>query len=141
MQILMALVAGLVFGLGLIISGMTYPSKVIGFLDLFGSWDPSLAFTMLSAILVSFTGFRLTTIMNKSILGNVIQMPLTNSIDKKLILGSLIFGIGWGLAGYCPGPALTSLMSGNLKTLIFTISMIIGMFLYEFTSRKFPNVE
>lgn len=137
----MALVAGLVFGLGLIISGMTYPSKVIGFLDLFGSWDPSLAFTMLSAILVSFTGFRLTTIMNKSILGNVIQMPLTNSIDKKLILGSLIFGIGWGLAGYCPGPALTSLMSGNLKTLIFTISMIIGMFLYEFTSRKFPNVE
>lgn len=141
MQILMALVAGLVFGLGLIISGMTDPSKVIGFLDLFGSWDPSLAFTMLSAILVSFIGFRLTTIMNKSILGNAIQMPLTNSIDKKLIFGSLIFGIGWGLAGYCPGPALTSLMSGNLKTLIFTISMIIGMFLYEFTSRKFPNVE
>lgn len=137
----MALLAGLVFGLGLIISGMTDPSKVIGFLDLFGSWDPSLAFTMLSAILVSFTGFRLTTIMNKSILGNAIQMPLTNSIDKKLIFGSLIFGIGWGLAGYCPGPALTSLMSGNLKTLIFTISMIIGMFLYEFTSRKFPNVE
>lgn len=137
----MALVAGLVFGLGLIISGMTDPSKVIGFLDLFGSWDPSLAFTMLSAILVSFIGFRLTTIMNKSILGNAIQMPLTNSIDKKLIFGSLIFGIGWGLAGYCPGPALTSLMSGNLKTLIFTISMIIGMFLYEFTSRKFPNVE
>ena len=98
MQILMALVAGLVFGLGLIISGMTDPSKVIGFLDLFGSWDPSLAFTMLSAILVSFIGFRLTTIMNKSILGNAIQMPLTNSIDKKLIFGSLIFGIGWGLA-------------------------------------------
>lgn len=137
MQILIALVAGLIFGLGLIISGMTNPSKVVGFLDLFGVWDPSLAFTMLGAIFLSVIGFRLTTIMDKSILGNAINLPLTNSIDKKLILGSLIFGIGWGLVGYCPGPALASLLLGNIKTLIFTISMIIGMFLYEFKSRKF----
>lgn len=118
-------------------SGMTNPSKVIGFLDLFGLWDPSLAFTMFSAILVSFIGFRLTTIMDTSILGNAINFPPTISIDKKLILGSLIFGIGWGLVGYCPGPALASLMLGNIKTLIFTISMIIGMFIYELSSRKF----
>ncbi|HYN53636.1 MAG TPA: DUF6691 family protein [Methylotenera sp.] len=133
----MALIAGLIFGLGLIISGMTSPSKVIGFLDLFGAWDPSLAFTMLSAILVSFIGFRRISIMDKSILGNAINLPLTDRIDNKLILGSMIFGIGWGLVGYCPGPALTSLMLGNIQTLIFTFSMIIGMLTYEFTSKKF----
>lgn len=131
MQIVMALIAGLIFGLGLILSGMTNPAKVIGFLDLAGNWDPSLAFVMAGAIAVSFLPFQLAKNRSMAILGGPVRMPTATDIDRRLVLGSVAFGVGWGLAGYCPGPALTSLLSGGLKPLIFVTAMLAGMALFE----------
>lgn len=135
MHIVMALVVGLVFGIGLIISGMTDPSKVIGFLDLAGRWNPSLGFVMGGAILVGFFAFRLAAGRDQSLLGDVMRMPTVTQIDRRLVLGGLAFGIGWGLAGYCPGPALASLASGGSKPLIFSAAMIVGMLIFEFLER------
>lgn len=131
MQIVMALIAGLVFGLGLILSGMSNPAKVIGFLDISGNWDPSLAFVMAGAIAVSFLPFRLAKNRSTALLGGPIRLPAATDIDRRLVLGSVIFGIGWGLAGYCPGPALVSLLSGGAKPLIFVVSMLAGMAVFE----------
>ncbi len=131
MQILMALIAGLVFGLGLILSGMSNPAKVIGFLNLAGDWDPSLAFVMAGAIAVSFLPFRLARNRSTALLGGPIRLPTAADIDRRLVLGSVAFGIGWGLAGYCPGPALASLLSGGAKPLLFVISMLAGMAVFE----------
>ena len=131
MQIFMALVAGLIFGLGLILSGMTNPAKVIGFLDLAGNWDPSLAFVMAGAIAVSFLPFRLAGKRSIAILGGPIRLPTSTELDRPLVFGSLAFGIGWGLAGYCPGPALTSLLSGGMKPIIFVAAMLAGMAIFE----------
>ena len=140
MQVLMALLAGLVFGLGLIMSGMTDPSKVIGFLDLAGQWDPSLAFVMGGAILVGVVAFRLAATRSQAILGESMRLPTARQIDRRLILGGLAFGAGWGLAGYCPGPALASLVTGGSKPLIFTIAMLAGMVIFEIHDRiaQFP---
>lgn len=135
MQLLIAFVTGLVFGLGLIISGMTDPSKVIGFLDLAGNWDPSLAFVMAGAILVGFSGFRLARARTQAFLGGPFRVPTARHIDRRLVLGSLVFGAGWGLAGYCPGPALASLASGGGKPLVFTIAMLVGMAIFELQDR------
>lgn len=135
MQIVMAFVTGLIFGLGLIISGMTDPSKVIGFLDLAGNWDPSLAFVMGSAILVASVAFRLAKGQRTALLGDVMRLPTATKIDRQLVLGGLTFGIGWGLAGYCPGPALASLVHGGSKPLIFVAAMLAGMGLYEIQDR------
>ncbi len=135
MQVLMALLAGLVFGLGLIMSGMTDPSKVIGFLDLAGQWDPSLAFVMGGAILVGVVAFRLAATRSQAILGESMRLPTARQIDRRLILGGLAFGAGWGLAGYCPGPALASLVTGGSKPLIFTIAMLAGMVIFEIHDR------
>lgn len=135
MQIFTAFAAGLVFGLGLIVSGMTDPSKVIGFLDLAGDWDPSLAFVMGGAILVGFFAFRFAGRRARSLTGAEMCLPVARQIDKRLILGGLIFGAGWGLAGYCPGPALTSLLSGGSKPLIFVVAMIAGMGVFELIER------
>jgi len=118
---------GLVFGLGLLISGMTDPGKVIGFLDVTESWDPSLAFVMGGAVLVSFFAFRISRNWTASLMGRVIILSDLKMIDLKLILGSALFGIGWGLSGFCPGPAIVSLATGEIKTLIFVIAMIAGM--------------
>ena len=131
MQVLMALLAGLIFGLGLIISGMTDPSKVIGFLDLAGNWDPSLAFVMGGAILVGLFAFRFAATRQQAILGGPIRLATTRHIDGRLVFGALAFGVGWGLAGYCPGPALASLATGGSKPLIFTIAMLAGMGIFE----------
>lgn len=136
----MALLAGLVFGLGLIVSGMTNPSKVIGFLDVFGTWDPSLAFVMVGAIFVGFFSFRYAAVLPNSLLGNAMHLPKTAHIDRPLILGAAIFGIGWGLVGYCPGPALASIFSGNVNALIFTLAMMVGMGAYEIY-KKLPNTS
>ena len=136
MQILMALIAGLVFGLGLILSGMTNPAKVIGFLDLAGDWDPSLAFVMAGAIAVSFLPFRIARNRSMALLGGPIRLPTATDIDRRLVLGSLAFGAGWGLAGYCPGPALASLLSGGAKPLLFVISMLAGMAVFELLQRR-----
>ena len=135
MRIIMAFIAGLIFGLGLILSGMTNPSKVIGFLDLAGSWDPSLAFVMSGAIFVGVIAFRFAKVGQKSFLGDVMHLPTASQIDLRLVLGALVFGVGWGLAGYCPGPALTSIAQGGSKPLIFVAAMICGMAIFEIIER------
>lgn len=135
MQLLTALFAGLVFGLGLIVSGMTDPSKVIGFLDLAGTWDPSLALVMGGAIGVGLIAFRLARQRTRAILGGAMQLPTARQIDRRLVLGGITFGIGWGLAGYCPGPALASLATGGSKPLIFTVAMLVGMAIFEILDR------
>lgn len=135
MLIFMALVVGLVFGIGLIISGMTDPSKVIGFLDLAGAWDPSLAFVMGGAILVGAIAFRVAGRRETSLLGEAMRLPKASQIDRRLVLGGLAFGAGWGLAGYCPGPALASLAVGGSKPLIFVGAMVAGMVLFEVLER------
>lgn len=135
MQILMAWMVGLLFGIGLIVSGMTNPAKVIGFLDLAGNWDPSLAFVMGGAILVGVFAFGVARKRERSLLGAPMRLPTASGIDRRLVLGSLAFGAGWGLAGYCPGPALASLASGGVKPLIFTLAMLAGMALFEVLDR------
>lgn len=131
MQILAALVAGLIFGFGLIVSGMTNPAKVIGFLDISGNWDPSLIFVMVGAIVIGIFAFWLAKNRTVSFLGAPLRLPRSQQIDRRLILGGLIFGIGWGLAGYCPGPALASIASGNSKPIVFTLAMVAGMAIFE----------
>lgn len=135
MQLLMALFAGLVFGLGLIVSGMTDPSKVIGFLDLAGAWDPSLALVMGGAIGVGLMAFRFARTRSQALLGGPMQLPSARQIDRRLVLGGLTFGVGWGLAGFCPGPALASLATGGSKPLIFTAAMLVGMVIFEVLER------
>ena len=135
MQLLMSLLVGLVFGLGLIVSGMTDPSKVIGFLDLTGSWDPSLAFVMGGAIFIGVVAFGFARARPQAILGGPMQLPVARQIDRRLVVGGLAFGVGWGLAGYCPGPALASFATGGSKPLIFTVAMLAGMAIFEIQDR------
>ena len=125
-------ICGILFSLGLGISGMTQPQKVIGFLDVFGEWDPSLAFVMGGAVL-SYLALRLLIQRNFSIpvLGGSFQIPSRKDLDRSLIIGALLFGSGWGLGGYCPGPAITSLGSGSVKALLFVFAMGVGMFLAD----------
>lgn len=126
---------GLLFGLGLLLSGMTDPAKVLGFLDLFGAWDPSLALVMGGAIAVGFFAFALAKKRTTTFLGGALQMPTSDQVDKRLITGALLFGAGWGLAGFCPGPALVSLASGEVKAGVFVAAMLIGMALFELADR------
>lgn len=135
MNALLAFLAGLVFGAGLILSGMTDPGKVIGFLDVTGNWDPSLAFVMAGAILVGFFAFMLAQRRTTSLLGGAMRLPQTRDIDLRLVGGSLVFGIGWGLAGFCPGPALVSLGSGQDKAAVFVAAMLAGMLAYTAAER------
>jgi uncharacterized membrane protein YedE/YeeE len=136
MALFSAFAVGLVFGLGLIVSGMTDPSKVLGFLDVAGRWDPSLAFVMAGAILVGLIAFRVAAGRDLSLLGEPMRLPTAAHIDRRLVLGSLAFGAGWGLAGFCPGPALASLASGGAKPLIFTAAMVAGMAIFELFERR-----
>ena len=126
---------GLIFGMGLMMSGMTDPGKVIGFLDLFGSWDPSLALVMGGAILVGFFAFAIAKKRTTTFLGGVLRFPTNMDIDKKLVVGSLLFGAGWGLAGFCPGPALVSMADGQPKALVFVLAMLVGMLGFELMDR------
>lgn len=126
---------GLMFGLGLLISGMTDPSKVLGFLDLFGSWDPSLAFVMGGAIAVGFFAFALARKRTASFLGGALHLPKTTQIDKRLLIGGLTFGAGWGLAGFCPGPGIVSMASGEVKAAVFVAAMLFGMAIFEVAER------
>jgi uncharacterized membrane protein YedE/YeeE len=128
---LSALVVGLLFGLGLMLAGMTDPGKVIGFLDLAGNWDPSLAFVMGGAIAVGLGAFALARRRTVAFLGGAMHLPTARDIDKRLLLGSLLFGIGWGLGGFCPGPALVSLATGNAKAIVFVVAMLAGMALVD----------
>ena len=141
MTIFSALMVGLLFGIGLIASGMTDPSKVLGFLDLAGNWDPSLAFVMGGAIIIGSLVFPFATKRNKSVLGSPMRLPTATTIDRRLVLGGLTFGVGWGLAGYCPGPALASLTHGGAKPWVFVVAMLGGMALFELTERLKVKVE
>lgn len=134
MQILVSFFVGLLFGIGLIVGGMTNPAKVQGFLDLAGHWDPSLAFVMGGAVLVGLVAFRFAGKRERSLLGEAMRLPTARQIDRRLVLGGLAFGIGWGLAGYCPGPALASLALGG-KPLVFSIAMVVGMVIFELLER------
>lgn len=131
MTVFFSLLAGAVFGLGLIVSGMSNPAKVLGFLDLGGSWNPSLAFVMLGAILVGTVAFSVARKRKLSILGAPMQLPTERRIDRRLVIGSMLFGIGWGIVGLCPGPALVDLGMGQQKAVIFVIAMVGGMVLFE----------
>ena len=126
-----ALVSGLLFGLGLILSGMANPAKVLGFLDLAGLWDPSLAFVMGGAIAIGSIAFAIAKKRHLSYLGLSMQIPTNRAIDKRLALGSVVFGIGWGLAGICPGPAIVLLGAGSIKGAVFVSSMLMGMGIYQ----------
>ena len=130
-----ALLAGLVFGLGLILSGMANPEKVLGFLDLTGGWDPSLAFVMGGAIGVGAVAFALARRRARSMLGAPMQLPTSSELSKRLVFGSLAFGVGWGLAGFCPGPAIVSAAAGYGKAWIFVIAMIAGMLVFTLLER------
>ena len=122
---------GVVFGWGLIISGMSNPQKVLGFLDLTGLWDPSLMFVMLGAVMVGLGGFYVVSKRTEAFFGGALHIPTRRDITKPLIIGSLIFGAGWGIAGFCPGPALVALGAGHLKALVFVVAMLVGMEISE----------
>jgi uncharacterized membrane protein YedE/YeeE len=132
---IIALAAGLVFGIGLIFGGMADPSKVLGFLDLAGHWDPSLAFVMGGAVMVALGGFAIARHRRHSFLGGPMVLPITRGMDRRLILGSLLFGVGWGLSGICPGPALVLIGQGIAKAWIFGAAMIAGMGLFTILDR------
>lgn len=127
---------GLLFGLGLILAGMTDPSKVLGFLDLAGAWDPSLAFVMGGAILVGLGAFALAKKRTRSFLGGAMHLPTSSQIDRRLVLGSVLFGVGWGVAGFCPGPAIVSLGAGNAKAAAFVLALLAGMALFELAEKR-----
>jgi uncharacterized membrane protein YedE/YeeE len=126
---------GLMFGVGLMASGMTDPGKVIGFLDLFGAWDPSLALVMGGAVVVGFFAFSLAKKRTSTFLGGVLRFPTNTQMDKPLVIGSLMFGAGWGLGGFCPGPALVSMADGQPKAMLFVTAMLIGMLGFELMDR------
>jgi uncharacterized membrane protein YedE/YeeE len=136
MPILTALLAGLVFGLGLILSGMANPAKVLGFLDVAGNWDPSLALVMLGAIAVGLLAFTAARRRTTSLLGLPMRFPSSSDIDRRLVGGGLLFGIGWGIAGFCPGPALVAMGMGELKAVVFVAAMLLGMGVYELLERR-----
>ena len=131
-----ALVVGLLFGLGLMVSGMADPSKVLGFLDLAGAWDPSLILVMVGAIAVSGVGFFAARRRTVSLLGAGMQLPGARDIDRRLVGGSVLFGIGWGIAGFCPGPGLVALGMGEVKAVVFVGAMLAGMVLFEFIEKR-----
>jgi uncharacterized membrane protein YedE/YeeE len=136
LQRLSEFTVGLLFGLGLILSGMTDPRKVLGFLDLAGDWDPSLALVMGGAIAVGVLAFALAKRRGSSLLGSPLHLPGNTRLDRRLILGSLAFGIGWGMAGLCPGPAMVSMAAGQGKALLFVLAMLAGMRLFDFLERQ-----
>ncbi|MEI6557297.1 MAG: DUF6691 family protein [Rhodospirillaceae bacterium] len=128
-EIVVALVAGLLFGAGLALSGMTNPEVVLGFLDIAGAWNPALLFVMAGAVPVTFLGYRLAFRRERSWFSGRFDLPATRTLDRPLLLGAALFGAGWGLAGYCPGPALASLPAGAPGTLVFLAAMLCGLWL------------
>ena len=135
MYALSSFVAGLVFGIGLVVSGMVNPAKVLGFLDLVGAWDPSLAVVMAGAVAVGADAFAVAGKRASTLLGAPMALPAARGIDRRLVFGSLAFGVGWGLAGFCPGPALVALGAGKVKALVFVAAMLAGMLAFELAER------
>jgi len=133
---IIGLLAGLLFGLGLLVSGMTDPVKVQGFLDVFGAWDISLALVMGGGLIMAFFGVRLAKRQQTSWIGTLIEMPIKTVINKKLLIGAMLFGIGWGLVGICPGPGIVLLGTGQWQAYVFIPAMIIGMLVYQWLEPK-----
>lgn len=127
MQVLACLLIGLLFGLGLVVSGMSDPAKVLNFLDLFGTFDPSLAFVMGGAVIVAFVGYRFVLDWDRPFVADRFHLPTTDDVDTRLVVGAAIFGLGWGLSGFCPGPAFTALPLAASGTLVFVPAMLVGM--------------
>ena len=136
MAILLSFLSGLVFAIGLGISGMTNPNKVTGFLNLVGDWDPSLMLVLAGATCTYFIGHLLIVKRQKPILDETFHLPTRRDIDKRLVLGGALFGLGWGLVGFCPGPALVALVSGHSSVLIFVVSMGIGMVVFDSMGKR-----
>jgi uncharacterized protein len=131
MQMLAALVCGSIFGRGLLISGMVEPTKVIGFLDIFGAWDPNLAVVMAAALGVSGAGFRLVAARQRPVLAAQSSWPTRTDVDERLVIGAILFGVGWGLVGLCPGPALENLATLSPRVILFVVAMACGMVLHK----------
>jgi uncharacterized membrane protein YedE/YeeE len=139
MSVITSLLSGLIFGLGLIVSGMANPAKVLGFLDRAGAWDPSLALVMAGAVGVTGLAFAVARKRGSSLLGDAMPEPAARRIDRRLVAGSAVFGIGWGIAGFCPGPGLVALGMGEPKALLFVAAMLAGMAVFEwFEGRQRP---
>ena len=136
MRKLIAFFAGLIFGIGLLLAGMANPAKVLGFLDLAGAWDPSLALVMGGAIAVALLPFAWARRQSRSLLGAPMQLPQKRELDRRLILGSLVFGIGWGIAGICPGPGVAILLTGHWQAMLFVAAMLAGMLLFTALERQ-----
>jgi len=136
MNLAVSFISGVVMAWGLCISQMINPAKVIGFLDIFGRWDPTLAFVMAGALLVSMISFRFILKREKPLCGECYALPEKKEIDRALVAGAIIFGIGWGLSGFCPAPAVASLAFGLPRSVIFVLAMSAGMILYQFLFRK-----
>lgn len=136
-----ALLAGLLFGIGLMLSGMANPAKVLGFLDLAGRWDPSLMCVMVGAIAVGVLAFFIAKRRSRSLLGSPMQLPTSTTITLRLVLGSAVFGIGWGVAGFCPGPALVALGAGYAKGAGFVAAMVAGMIVFELVERAKSGMQ
>lgn len=132
MRLLFVFLSGLLFGFGLIVSGMINPAKVIGFLDLFGQWDPSLAFVMAGAVAVTSVGYRFVLKQERPRFATSFSLPTRTDIDAPLVVGPVLFGLGWGLVGLCPGPALAALTAAPKSTWMFFISMLAGMYALKF---------
>jgi len=131
-----AISCGFVFGMGLLVSGMANPAKVLAFLDLSGAWDPSLALVMAGAIIIAVPGFAVAKRKGISVFGDPLQLPIAGHIDARLLLGSATFGVGWGLAGICPGPAFVVLGTGRLEAIVFVGAMLLGMLTFELLERR-----
>ena len=136
MYALYSFVAGLIFGIGLIVSDMWNPPKVLGFLDLFGKWDPSLLLVMGGAVAVGIVAFSIAGRRTTTFIETPMHLPTAREVDVRLMAGSAVFGIGWGLAGFCPGPAVVALGSGHVKAFLFVVAMIAGMGIYELIERR-----
>lgn len=141
MYVAAAFLSGLVFGLGLIVAGMVNPAKILGFLDLAGPWDPSLALVMAGAVAVGAGAFALMKTRARSLLGAPVLLPARRAVDRRLVLGSLVFGAGWGLAGICPGPAVVLAGAGSEKGLAFLAAMLAGNALFEFLEKRKPQPD
>ncbi|MFC6382005.1 DUF6691 family protein [Psychrobacter glacincola] len=133
---IIGLLAGLLFGIGLLISGMTDPTKVQGFLDVFGAWDISLALVMSGGLIVAIVGVQLAKRQQSSWIGTLIELPSKTTINKKLLIGAMLFGIGWGLVGICPGPGIVLLGTGQWQAYVFIPAMIVGMLIYRWLEPK-----
>lgn len=136
MQMVAAAICGLIFGWGLLISGMVQPTKVIGFLDIFGAWDPSLAVVMAAALAVSSIGFRYAVSRDRPVLVPESRWPTTTVVDRPLVSGAILFGIGWGLVGLCPGPAVENIATLSPRVIVFVVAMALGMILHRVWQRR-----